>query len=165
MLPERQVFAKIESRLKDPDLKINTNFSTYGGYMSYLSFCGFNCRYSVKVISIVVGFGLAASVASAQTFLSEDALLATIPGSSVSSKTDKGVPWVQNYSAAKGKRKGVIKGNFDGSKYDAKWFVKDGQWCENWGDGEGCWSVEQVDAKSLRMYVDGKPRPNLWKLK
>lgn len=120
--------------------------------------------------SVVAGMGmvilcLSAPAAKAQTFMTEDELLATIPGSSISSKTNEGVKWAQNYSKANGKRKGAIKGVFDGSKYDAKWFVKDGQWCENWGDGEGCWSVEQVDAKSLRMYENGKPRPNLWKLK
>lgn len=108
---------------------------------------------------------LTAPMAQAQTFMSEDELLATIPGSSVYSKTNEGVSWAQNYGKANGKRKGAIKGVFDGAKYDAKWFVKEGQWCENWGDGEGCWSVEQVDAKSLRMYEGGKPRPNLWKLK
>lgn len=107
-------------------------------------------------------FCLSADAAQAQTFTTEDELLATIPGSSINSKTNKGVNWAQNYSKANGKRKGVIKGIFDCAKYDAKWFVKGGQWCENWGDGEGCWSVEQVDAKSLRMYENGKPRPNLW---
>ena len=108
---------------------------------------------------------LAAPMATAQTFMTEDELLVTIPGSSISSKGDNGVAWAQNYSKANGKRKGVIKGVFDGTKYDAKWFVKGGQWCEKWADGEACWSAEKVDAKSLRMYKEGKPHVNLWKLK
>lgn len=108
---------------------------------------------------------LSAPMAQAQTLMTEEELLATIPGSSISSKTDKGVKWAQNYGKAKGKRKGAIKGVFDGTQYDAKWYVENGLWCEDWGDGQACWSVERVDAKSLRMYVDGKPRPNLWKLK
>ena len=114
-------------------------------------------NFTAVALSISL-FCLSADAAQAQTFMTEDELLATIPGSSVNSKTNKGVNWAQNYSKANGKRKGVIKGIFDGAKYDAKWFVKGGQWCENWGDGEGCWSVEQVDAKSLPMYENGKPR-------
>lgn len=127
-------------------------------------------RRSSKLKAIVMGGAFcllcfAAPMANAQTFMTEEELLATIPGSSISAKTDEGVKWVQNYSKANGKRKGAIKGLFKGEKITSKWFVRDGQWCENWGSGEGCWSVERVDAKSLRMYSDGKPRPNLWKLK
>lgn len=124
-------------------------------------------RASILILaSSVVSFVLlTAPMATAQTFMSEEELLATIPGSSINGKTDDGVSWVQNYSKANGKRKGAIKGLFKGDKIVSKWFVKDGQWCENWGSGQACWSVEKVDAKSLRMYSDGKPRPNLWKLK
>ena len=120
---------------------------------------------SGAAVVVMAIFCLSAPASHAQTFMTEDELLDTIPGSSITSKTNEGVKWAQNYSKANGKRKGAIKGVFDGSKYDAKWFVKGGQWCENWGDGEGCWSVEQVDANSLRMYENGKPRPNLWVLK
>ncbi len=108
---------------------------------------------------------LTAPMVHAQTFMTEEELLATIPGSSISSKTDEGVKWAQNYGKANGKGKGAIKGVFQGTKYDAKWYVENGLWCEDWGDGHECFGVEQVDAKSLRMYRGDEPRPNLWKLK
>ena len=106
-----------------------------------------------------------APAANAQTFMTEAELLATIPGSSISSKTDDGVKWAQNYGKANGKRKGLIKGVMDGGKFDSSWYVKRGQWCEDWGSGHECFNVERVDAKSLRMYRGDDPRPNLWKLK
>jgi hypothetical protein len=116
-------------------------------------------------IAVMACIGIPTSVA-AQEFMSEEELLATIPGSTIHAKTNKGVPWAQAYGAYKGgKKKGAINGILEGKKYKATWFVKDGQWCENWGDGEACWQVERVDAKSLRMYADGKARPNLWILK
>lgn len=102
----------------------------------------------------------------AQSFMTEEELLATIPGSMINAKTNKDVPWAQSYSAYKGgKKKGVVKGIMNDTKYDAKWYVENGQWCEDWGDGHACWQVERVDENSLRMYTDGKPRPNLWILK
>lgn len=102
----------------------------------------------------------------AQSFMTENELLATIPGSMINSKTNEDVPWAQSYSAYKGgKKKGVVKGIMNDTKYDAKWYVENGQWCEDWGDGQACWQVERVDEKSLRMYANGKPRPNLWILK
>lgn len=102
----------------------------------------------------------------AQSFMTEEELLATIPGSMINGKTNKGVPWAQSYGAYKGgKKKGAIKGIMNDTKFDSKWYVENGQWCEDWGDGQACWQVERVDEKSLRMYADGKPRPNLWILK
>lgn len=121
-----------------------------------------------RMVSIVAGLAflfLGAPAAQAQTFMTEEELLATIPGSSISSKTDEGVKWSQNYGKANGKRKGAIKGIFDGAKYDSKWYVQDGLWCEDWGDDHECFGVERVDAKSLRIYRGTKARPNLWKLK
>ena len=120
--------------------------------------------------SVVAGMGMAilclsAPAAQAQTFMTDDELLATIPGSSISSKTDEGVKWAQNYSKANGKRKGAIKGVMSGDGFKSSWYVKGGQWCEDWGSGHECWNVERVDAKSLRMYRGNEPRPNLWKLK
>ncbi len=44
----------------------------------------------------------------------------------------------------------------------SKWYVEGDKWCENWGDGHACWDVEQVDAKSLRLYENGKAKKNLW---
>ena len=109
---------------------------------------------------------LAPGAVSAQQFMSEDELLATIPGSTIDGKTDKGVAWAQAYSKYNGsKKKGAISGVFEDSKYDSIWYVQDGQWCEDWGDGNACWQVERVSAKKLRMYADGKPRPNLWVLR
>ena len=104
--------------------------------------------------------------AAAQTFLSNAELLDIIPGSTIYSKTDRGTPWAQVYSEPDGKTKGSIRGIFGKRKYYAKWFVRDDQWCENWGNGQACWRVEKVDFRSLRLYNrDGSARPNLWTLK
>ncbi|MCC0065124.1 MAG: hypothetical protein H6895_13735 [Defluviimonas sp.] len=109
---------------------------------------------------------LFATPVAAQTFMSEDELLATIPGSTIDGKTDQGEKWVQAYSAFDGKKKkGVIAGKSGGADFKSKWYVENGQWCENWGDGHACFQVERVSKKELRMYRDGKARPNLWVLR
>jgi hypothetical protein len=120
-----------------------------------------------RTLAVAAGLVLASSMPGlAQNFMSEDELLATIPGSTIDGKTDSGVAWVQGYSKRKGNKKsGVIKGSFDGQEINSKWFVKDGQWCEDWGSGSQCWQVERIDEKSLRMYENGKPRPNPWVLR
>jgi membrane carboxypeptidase/penicillin-binding protein PbpC len=105
----------------------------------------------------------AAGDVHAQEFMTQAELLATIPGHTIQAKTNEGVPWAQAYST--GKKKGTIKGVMDGQSFDAKWFVKGNQWCENWGDGQACWNVERVDQTSLRMYDDqGNAKKNLWKI-
>ena len=103
-------------------------------------------------------------VSPAQTFMSEKELLATIPGQTLDglSNQDGKTKWAQTYSAANGRKKGIIAGNFGGEKYDAKWYVKKGQWCEDWGSGNDCWSMERVGAKNIRIYKDGKPKKNFW---
>ncbi len=123
-------------------------------------------RYLTATTAFAVFLSISGLSAQAQSFMTEEELLATIPGSMINGKTDKGAPWAQSYSKYKGsKKKGVIKGVMNDVKFDSKWYVENGQWCEDWGDGHACWQVERVDAKSLRMYVDGKARPNLWVLK
>ena len=122
------------------------------------------CTSPTKFIaSAVLGLLFVTSPARAQEFMTQAELLATIPGHTIQAKTDKGVPWAQTYSA--GKKKGTIAVNFNGEMLKSKWYVKGDQWCEDWGDGKACWDVEQVDANSLRMYENGKPKKNLWKLK
>lgn len=109
---------------------------------------------------------LSAPAAVAQTFLSNAELLEIFPGATIYSKNDRGTPWAQIYSEPDGKIKGTVRSIFGKRRHYAKWFVRDGQWCENWGVGEACWHVERVDFQSLRMYtLKGKPRPNLWMLK
>lgn len=110
---------------------------------------------------------LTAPAARAQSFLSDAELLDLIPGMTVFSKTDRGTPWAQNYSVSDvdDAKKGSIRGVFGKRRYYAKWFVRDGQWCENWGNGIACWNVEKVSSTSLRMYDGKRARPNLWHLK
>lgn len=128
-------------------------------------------RHFAMKIAFAAALGLAsvpimATASQGKTFMTQAELLAAIPGSTIDAKDNKGVAWAQSYSAfSGGKKDGVIKGNYGGKKYDAKWFVQDDQWCENWGDGQACWQVERVDEKSLRMYENGKPKKNLWKLR
>lgn len=120
----------------------------------------------MRVLPAVAAVFLLTTPVFAQTFMSEDELLATIPGSTIDGKNNKGKPWVQAYSKYDGKhKKGAIAGNSDGNSFKSKWSVKKGQWCENWGSGDECWQVERVSPKELRMYAGGKPRPNLWVLR
>ena len=111
---------------------------------------------------------LTSTSASAQEFMTQEELLATIPGgqlSSISNKDGK-TPWAQVYSRATGKKKGVYNGIWDGkNKYSGEWYVKGDQWCEKGDWGEKCWSIERVGAKELRIYEDGKPKKNSWMLK
>ncbi|MGB7270781.1 MAG: hypothetical protein WBC90_14815 [Albidovulum sp.] len=125
-------------------------------------------RRRLSVLAVAGAFAISgfATIATAAEFMTEKELLQTIPGSVIRSTSRDGTKWVQSYSGYKGgAKKGIIKGNFGGTKYDAKWFLKKGQWCENWGDGQACWQVERVDEKSLQMYRDGKAERHLWKLK
>lgn len=106
--------------------------------------------------------------ADAQQFMSEAELLATIPGSKISaiSNEDGKTKWIQAYSAYNGRKKGVISGLWNGKdRYQAKWFVRNGQWCEEWETGKACWQIERVSKKKLRMYLDGKPQKHTWNLK
>ena len=80
----------------------------------------------------VVCLGVSAPDARAQTFLTNAELLELLPGSTIYSKTDFGRPWAQIYSAPDGKIKGTIRNVFGKQRKYAKWFVRDGQWCENW---------------------------------
>ena len=98
----------------------------------------------------------------AQEFMKKEELLVTIPGHTIRAKSNDGTAWFQVYSA--GKKKGLIEGEFGGEPIKSKWYVKGDKWCEDWGSGKACWDVERVDASSLRMYENGKPKKNVWKL-
>ncbi len=115
--------------------------------------------------ALALTFVFAANAAVSQEFMTQKELLATIPGNSITSISiqDGKTRWTQNYG--KGRKKGKIAGLFGKDQYKAEWSVKGNRWCEDWGSGSACWQVERVDAQSLRMYKDGKPQKNLWKLK
>lgn len=116
-------------------------------------------------VSVLVG---GASDAQAQDFMTEAELLATIPGSQLSgvSNRDNKSTWVQAYSQASSKNTGLLNGLWNKKdKYQAKWSVQNGQWCEEWDGGSGCWHLEQIDAKTLRVYADGEPLKNPWKIR
>ena len=90
------------------------------------------------------------------SLMSDQEILALVPGSTISgiSSTDGKTKWVQNYSEVDaGVSKGTGKGDFGGDPYDFKWKVKEGQLCEDWGSGKGCWSLELVeDGKAIQRY-------------
>ncbi|WP_425043612.1 hypothetical protein [Primorskyibacter sp. S87] len=104
-------------------------------------------------------------LASAADFMTEQQLVATFPGSTLYgvSEQDGKTQWAQTYG--KGRKKGKVVGNFGGEKYNAKWFVKDGMWCEDWGSGSGCWHIERVDGKTFQPYKDGNKRKQVWRMK
>ena len=98
--------------------------------------------------------------------MSEDELLATIPGNMLYglSERDGKTKWAQAYGKQR-RGKGKINGVFGSDKYTAEYFVQGGQWCENWGSGSGCWHVERIGDKEFRMYKDGKPGRQNWFMK
>lgn len=127
------------------------------------SFLGRRIRPAVAVTAFALTL---AAPASAQDFMTEDQLLATIPGSVIDGVSNNGTRWAQSYSAYKGGRKnGAINVNFGGQKSKSKWSVKNGMWCEDWGSGSACWQVERVGDKGLKMYENGKPKKNVWQLR
>ncbi len=127
-----------------------------------------NISYQASKLGLIGIFitilALLGSQASAATFLTNEELLVTIPGKTLYGRTNDGKKWVQTYN--KGKRnKGKFSGIYDGEKYTGKWFIKNGQWCENWGEGNECRHVEQVKKNKLRTFKDGMPRKYLWTIK
>ena len=120
-----------------------------------------------KAVVLVAFYLMVPTVATAQNFMSQEELLATIPGGQVSgiSNSDGKTRWAQAYSKATSKKKGVYNGLWGKDKYKGEWYVKGDQWCEKGDWGEKCWSIERVGAKELRIYDEGKPKKNTWKLK
>ncbi|WGV15956.1 hypothetical protein [Fuscovulum ytuae] len=117
---------------------------------------------TIVVVAIAAQFSIPAP-STAQEFMSQAELISTIPGKTIQGRSNDGSRWAQAYG--KGSKRGKIKGVHEGSKYDAEWYVEGDKWCENWGDGQACWSVERVDERSLRMFnADGSARKYLWVL-
>ena len=82
------------------------------------------------------------------TLMSDQEILSLIPGSTISgiSSSDGKTKWIQKYdSVDAGVSNGSGEGDFGGDPYDFIWEVKDGQLCEDWGSGNGCWSLELVE--------------------
>lgn len=123
--------------------------------------------YSLKVtlvlaLTLLPGTIASTGAAQAQEFMTQEELLAAIPGHTIRAKSKDGTSWFQVYST--GKKKGTIEGEFGDQPIKSKWYVTGDQWCEDWGAGKACWDVERVDANSLRLYENGTPKKNLWKL-
>ena len=123
----------------------------------------------MKYVFVVILVLTSSQFARAQTLMTNDELLATMPGQVLYglSNRDNKTQWIKTFSARKGRRKkGKIAGNFGGKKYVSNWQIKAGQWCEFWDSGKGgCYSLERVDAKNFRIYIDGKPQKNFWTLR
>ena len=139
--------------------------------MSY-GLCNFqlkSVRSFLSVAVIAAGFGaMTTTTAFAQVFMTQEELLATIPGGQLSgvSNNDGKTPWIQAYSKATSKKNGKLNGLWDGKdKYKGDWFVKDDQWCEKGNWGQKCWSVERIGVNEFRIYENGQPKKNTWKLK
>ncbi len=107
-------------------------------------------------------------VAMAQKFMSEQQMLDTFSGATLS-----GIPsvsytearWTQVYEQfEEGQTEGDITGEQGGSPYTAKWFIKNGKWCENWGGGNGCYDLVLVDEKTIKAYENGTPLKNVWEI-
>lgn len=128
-----------------------------------------NARSLLSKAVVIATFGaMTSTMALAQEFMTQEELLATIPGGQLSgvSNNDGKTPWVQAYSKATSKKNGKLNGLWDGKdKYTGDWFVKGDQWCEKGDWGQKCWSVERIGTKEFRIYEDGIPKKNTWKLK
>lgn len=121
-------------------------------------------RPQAWLIAGIIALG-AITGAGGQTFLTEEEMLATLPGAQIAANDLDGNPWSQTYGAARGKTAG---GDFSGvwkdKKYKGKWQVKDGQWCEATKGWQGCFQFARKDAHTLLVFRDGKPDPD-WTLK
>ena len=104
----------------------------------------------------------------AQTFMTEEEILNTMPGSTIFSlafsdgKTK--AKQVIEKPKKEAKKKGKIVGDLGGEPYQSKWYVKKGQWCEEWPGGSACWQLERVNDTQIRVYDNGKPHDQLWKV-
>lgn len=99
-------------------------------------------------------------------FLTQDQLLATIPGSTIhgTSSSDGKTQWVQKYS--KGGTSGAISGLWGGDSYTSTWYVKDDMWCEKSDTFDGCWSIQKTGSKELQAYKNGTEKlKNPWLIK
>ncbi len=96
-----------------------------------------------------------AELASAN-LMTDQEIIDLVSGATLSgiSTSDGKTKWVQTYSeVAEGETSGTISGDFGGSAYDSTWEVKDGQLCEDWGSGKGCWHLEWVEeGVSIQRY-------------
>ena len=111
---------------------------------------------------------IAHPLTKAQTFMSEQEMLDTFSGATLSGITNigySGSRWTQIYEEFKEEQtEGNITGNQAGNSYTSKWFIKDGKWCENWGSGNGCYDLVLVDEKTIKAYENGTPLKNLWEI-
>lgn len=128
-----------------------------------------NVRPVICGVVAAAAFGaMAPTMSFAQEFMTQEELLATIPGNQLSgiSNNDGKTPWVQAYSKATRKKNGKLNGLWNGKdKYSGDWFVKDDQWCEKGDWGQKCWSIERIGSNEFRIYEGGQPMKNTWKLK
>lgn len=119
-------------------------------------------------IGVVLGVLVAALPVSgsAQEFMSEEEMLATLPGVQASGISTEGKNWAQVYSKRSGKKKnGKFNGVYDGAKYTGKWVIKDDQWCEETSDGwSGCFNFVHSGSNEIIAYRNGK-KQNPWTIK
>lgn len=127
-----------------------------------MTFRNFIAYSAFALLAVVTG----AEKVEAQEFMSQQELLATIPGATlygVSSQDGK-TKWAQAYG--KGRKKGKIAGVFGKDKYQAKWWVKDDMWCEDWGSDKGCWKMVRDGDKQLQAYKEGTKKVKYpWNIK
>lgn len=123
-------------------------------------------RPGARILFAACALSLAVpTLAAAKTYMSQEELLATLPGATVESVTTEGTKWSQTYSAYNGsKKKGTIDVVFGGEAMTSKWYLNGNQWCENWGSGKQCWEMERLNDKQLMPHGDGK-KHNPWVLR
>ena len=84
----------------------------------------------ISKLLIPVLIGAFIQVANAQTFMTEEEMLATFPGAKIAgiSSSDGKTPWQQTYSKPKkGKSKGKGEGLWDKDSYRFSWKIKKGK--------------------------------------
>lgn len=129
-------------------------------------FAHVNCSDGLTLaVTFAIAISLAPHGAGAQSFMSEEEMLATLPGAQVSGKSRDGTPWAQAYGKRSGnKTNGIFNGVFGTEKYKGKWAVRNGEWCEDTGDWQGCFRFVRTGDKTLAAYRDGKQQ-NDWQIK
>ena len=124
----------------------------------------------MKILSkllIPVLIGAFIQVADAQTFMTEEEMLATFPGAKIGgiSSRDGKTPWQQTYGKPKkGKSKGNGKGLWNTDTYNFYWKIKKGQWCEKYTKKTECFNFERIDETTMQGYSKGEKLKNVWNI-
>ena len=94
------------------------------------------------------------------TILTEDEILTMIVGNTLVGAKE---PWVEYYKPDGTKKRGLIRGLWEGSqRYKGRWKIKGSLWCLSYPDdpdSNGCWTLALIGDKVEWYKPNGKEDP------